>query len=111
MKILVDGEVKFLSIIDKKSGCDWILDLLGNNNALIMDDEENYIMSSDDFEWWECYIKGVEEYQTLANDMIESGFNSDLVNDAIMEAISYIDLEDQPKSALKALKELKEKGI
>lgn len=107
MKILVNGEERNLSIIDRKSGCDWILDLLGNYNALVQDENENYVMDEDDYNWWSEYIAGVEKYEDLAEEMIEDGFDSEEIWNVINEAIGGIDLEDQPARALEALEELK----
>jgi len=107
MKILVNGEERNLSIIDRNSGCDWILDLLGNYNALVQDENENYVMDGDDYNWWSEYIAGVEKYEDLAEEMIKDGFDSEEIWNVIDEAIGGIDLKDQPARAKAALEELK----
>ena len=42
------GEIKSLTIVDPRSGNDWINDLMGNYNAL----PDDGIMTHDDYEWW-----------------------------------------------------------
>jgi len=106
MKILVNGEERNLSIIDRKSGCEWTHDLITAPNFW-NDETEQYEMSEDDYNWWNEYITGVEKYESLAEEMIEDGFDSEEVWNTINEAIGGIDLEDQPARAKAALEELK----
>lgn len=102
MKILVNGEERSLSIIDRNSGCDWIHDLITAPNFW-NDETEQYEMSEDDYNWWNEYITGVEKYEDLAEEMIEDGFDSEEIWNVINEAIGGVDLEDQPSRALEAL--------
>lgn len=59
IKIIETSEIEELSIVDPKSGTDWVGDLLGNHDA-IKDYDDVAIMSQEDFDWWK---KLIEEYQ------------------------------------------------
>ena len=60
--IIETNEKTELSIIDRKSGVNWVNDLLGNHDALpdYNDDDGTYHMPQEDFDWWDNLIK---EYQ------------------------------------------------
>jgi len=65
IKIIETVETAELSIIDPKTGIDWTADLLGNHNALVYDNDNSwYIMSQDDFNWWDTLIR---DYQAADN--------------------------------------------
>ena len=86
MKIKINdtNETGKLSIIDPNTGCDWIVDLMGNHNALpTCDDDGNYLMDLEDYEWW---LKLTTEYQNaeyrkykilnaLDNDEVDNFYN------------------------------------
>ena len=88
-------QIKTLSIIDPKTGVDWIRDFIGNheNGQFTYDDElDVFICDQENFNWWE---KVVDDNQTLAykkQELIEKyGY------DAIYKAIDgegCVDLED-----------------
>ena len=61
------GEIETLSIIDRNSGVNWIADLLGNA-GIHADEEGNYHMDREDFNWWVEYING---YQATENEIAE----------------------------------------
>jgi hypothetical protein len=78
MKILVNGEVKELEIVDPKSGCNWEQDLLGNADALGYDDEtELPTMDEDDFNWWADYIDKEQDLQNRAKAVRDELDNDD----------------------------------
>jgi len=58
MKILVNNEVKELTLIDTQSGCEWTQDLIGNAEGF--DDYNNtremYTMTPETYKWWSNYI-------------------------------------------------------
>ena len=103
MEILVNGEVKELSIIDAKSGMDWTSDMLGNHDACGYDDEqEMHTMDVDDFEWWaellpkyEQADQAVEEYRHTLDD---DGEFLERLNHA-----TGCDLEDMPAAMMGAI--------
>ena len=99
IKIKETGAEVELSIIDPKSGVDWIGDLLGDHNAKPEEDEETgeFCMSQEDYDWWSDLInryqiaddRWFELYKTLPDD--DSGF--------LVEAVENLscDLENYPE--------------
>ncbi len=78
IKNTTTGKIESLSIIDPRTGLDWIQDFLGNNGADMTYNEETEVneMDGENLEWWKNII---EKYQ--ANDdrivEIESGLEWD----------------------------------
>ncbi|MEN6565877.1 MAG: hypothetical protein ABFC57_06215 [Veillonellales bacterium] len=70
------GEVKDLTIIDCKTGCEWTADLITASDFW-NDETEQYEMSHDDFDWWTEYISDTEktekEAEKLADELEEKG--------------------------------------
>lgn len=103
--------VETLSIIDPKSGVDYISDFIGNTGALIdgqfaWDEEKNtYVCDQETFNWWN---KVVGEHQALnyrIQDLTEE-HGSEAVNDAyIDQERCHVDLEDLPYQINTALDE------
>ena len=54
VQIIETGERETLSIIDPKSGCDWIQDMMGNCDELpeYDDDADAYMMRQSEYDWW-----------------------------------------------------------
>ena len=53
IKIIETGAIEELSIIDPKSGVDWINDLMGNHDCLPEIDDDGYgLMSQAEYDWW-----------------------------------------------------------
>ena len=111
IKIIETGKMVNLNIIDPRSGCNWINDLMGNHGELPPYDEDNnyYIMSQDDYNWWHdlttAYQKADYRYDSLT-DVLMGDEYLNLVND--YQNLSYNDLEDYP-SVLNELCEKYEK--
>lgn len=60
------GKTESLSIIDRKTGLDWVNDLLGNHGAPNYNrDEERYEMLGEDIDWWQNIIDGLNEIEDL----------------------------------------------
>lgn len=98
LKIRETQEVKVLEIRDK-NGIEWTNDLLGNYDALQLNDEtKEYEMNQEDYEWWSEYIKNHEadeqEVMELAKELgieeseiwerINQDLNYDLGNEHII---------------------------
>jgi len=96
--IIETGEKEELTIIDPKSGCNWINDMMGNCGALpdYNDDDGTYHIAKDDFEWWDnltaAYQKADEDYHGLLNNLDGQDYDN-LIAD--FENLSC-DLEDYP---------------
>ena len=71
------GEVKTLSIICRKTGCEWVLDLIGNHGAFDQFEKEvdedgegtgRWVAGAVTIQWWQSYISNLEAIE----DAIES---------------------------------------
>ncbi len=88
------NEVKTLSIIDPKTGIDYIGDFIGNTGAFgrefekIEHDEAEYQTSEGDFEWWENVVETAQE----ADNWIFE--NSEKITDEVKEELDNIDESD-----------------
>ena len=96
--IIETGEREKLSIIDRKSGCDWTNDLLGNHNALpdYNDDDGTYHMSQDSYDWWDDLIDKYQLADDRYNAILQNLESAD--HDNLISACQDIncDLEDLP---------------
>jgi len=100
MKVRINetGEINDLSIIDPKSGVNWINDLMGNHGALPDYDDDNgiYPMSRDDFEWWADFCKDLQTAEDRAHEIRRTIDNSKYED--FLHALGDFsgDLEDNP---------------
>lgn len=118
------NETEDLSIIDKKSGTNWIADLLGNSGSIALnkatwnpgvhgrdiyhDDEGNYHMTRDNYNWWAKYIKGQEWIEEEEEALRELGATDEQIEGA-RDRIYGNDMEDEIDIARKEFGELREK--
>ena len=89
------GQVTELVITDRKSGCEWTADLVGNSGSIEWNDERDMRkMSGEDIEWWQNVINGLnkiedlkdecryfmsyKDFEALEIDLLENGDASDL---------------------------------
>lgn len=99
MTILVNGEARELEAIGK-NGIEWTNDLLGNYDALHYDNEkEAYIMSEEDFAWWEPVVDMLNEINDLEEELDE-GARAEYE----AENFDYCDLDDECRARLDWLK-------
>lgn len=102
------GETEELELIDPKTGCSWIMDLLGNHNADMDHDEDNdiYTMDQKEFDWWDSLIDRYQAADDKSHEML-----SELTGEAwesLTEAIQNVDgsdLEDYPERLTETLEE------
>ncbi|EGY51312.1 hypothetical protein [Neisseria shayeganii] len=87
-----------LSIIDHKTGCNFIADFIGNTGALDdgqfeWNEEQNaYICNQETFDWWEKVISDNQALENRIAELIEE-HGSDAVYKVVADA-AYGDLED-----------------
>lgn len=100
MKItIIETEKKEeLSIVDHKSGCNWINDLMGNHDALpeYNDDDGTYHMSQDDYDWWKDLTANYQKADDRSCELLlglSDNENEKMTNE--LQGISC-DLEDLP---------------
>ena len=98
MKIYVNGIEKELVAKDIVSGGEWTQDLLVGYDTLHYDeDNEEYVMSESDFNWWSKIINKLNQItdivENLAPDQLEK-YESE------KEHFNYTDLEDEVNAKL-----------
>ena len=64
-KIKETNKIKELSITDPKTGCSWTADMIGNHGGLdnleYSEDNDQYTITQEDFDWWESVISEYQE--------------------------------------------------
>jgi hypothetical protein len=111
MKIIIKetSEVKALSIIDPKSGVDYISDFIGNTGALIDgqfewdEDRDAYVCNQDTYEWWNTVVTANQSLENRIHDLVQD-HGSKTVYDVI-QATSSVDLEDHAANVNQSLDE------
>jgi hypothetical protein len=99
-KILVDGQIVELSIIDPKTGVDWIEDLLGNHD-IGADEEGFYAMEEEEYEWWVHHVERHQEAEYALHEVSSEMSEQELVE--IREIAGGVDLEDYPDTVFWAI--------
>ena len=96
--IFETGEKQELSIIDSKSGVDWINDLMGNHNELpnYNDDDDIYQMTQESYNWWATLTKDLQAAEDRCDDVLNNLIGDKYDN--MINDLHYIncDLEDAP---------------
>ena len=89
MKILVDGEIKNLTAIGKNS-VEWTEDLLGGYESSYHYDEDNeeYTMSADDYEWWSDIVDKLNQIEEMKAELTDEE-----LEEYNFEDFNYVDLE------------------
>ena len=63
------GQVEELSITDRKSGCEWTADLVGNSGVVKWDDDRDIReMNAEDIAWWQNIIDGLNKIEDLKDE-------------------------------------------
>ena len=66
------GQVVELKITDRKSGCEWTADLVGNSGSVVWNEERDMrVMDSDDITWWQNIIHGLNKIEDLKDECRE----------------------------------------
>ncbi|WP_152638684.1 hypothetical protein [Marinobacter santoriniensis] len=99
--------MKFLELIDHKTGENWVTGFIGNQGALIdgqfseRDGYGYYVADAETFEWWDNVVSDFQSLDDYIDDLkIEHGSNA--VSDAI-NAFDCCDIEDMPRGLRKHL--------
>jgi uncharacterized alpha-E superfamily protein len=105
------GEMDSLTITDRKSGCEWTNDLVGNMDALVWSTEHDAaLMSTEDIEWWSNIIDGLNEIEDMCEDCREklSSEEWEDLDNRLTDASNANDLESHVSSLKAILKEVAE---
>lgn len=72
-RIKETSEIKTLSYVNCDTGIDGVGDLIGNSGAIGQyihrDDDDMYIISSDDYDWWADYISDTQSDDQELSDL------------------------------------------
>lgn len=117
MQIIIKetGELKNLSLIDRKTGLDYLIDVIGDSGELwdstwrvgsFRYDEERdaYICSRDVYEWWRDWVEDYDAMEDRIEALIEE-HGEDAVNEAI-DGVRPVDIEDAVIATNRALDEV-----
>ncbi|MDD5330220.1 MAG: hypothetical protein PHX38_09460 [Sulfuricella sp.] len=111
MKIIIKetSAVETLSIIDPKSGVDYIYDFIGNAGALIDgqfewdEDRDAYVCDQETFDWWDTVVTANQSLEDRIHELVhERGFETVY---AVIHAAGSVDLEDHAANVNQALDE------
>lgn len=103
------GKIETLSIIDSKTGVDYIADFIGNTGALtdgqfVLDEDSNaYICDQATFDWWLDVVTNNQAINERINTLSKE-HGVEVVLDAVSEA-GGVDLENYAGCAEHALDE------
>lgn len=99
--------VETLSIIDPKSGVDYISDFVGNTGALIDgqfdwdEDRDAYVCDQETYNWWDTVVTANQSLVDRIHELIQD-HGSETVYEVIWAAGS-VDLEDHAANVNQAL--------
>ena len=110
IKIKETGKIENLSIIDPKSGVNWISDFIGNADGFAQfekeidedgDATEYWICDQSTFDWWD---KVVDEYQNLEDriEEMKNEYGRDLVDQIVRDNYNN-DMDLHPSQVNEAL--------
>lgn len=117
VQIKESGDIKKLSIVDSKSGVDYINDFIGNTGALTdgqfnyNDDLDLYEATQENFDWWEKVSKEYEKADFAKKqflDSIENDEKREIAERKINDSCNC-DLENMAGYIMQAINELKKK--
>lgn len=104
MKLLVNGDIKHLTATDR-NGMEYTNDLLGMYDALkYRQDDEEAIMTADDFVFWTDVIESLNKISMLQEIAYKNGNQDEF--DSEVNTISYCDLDQQTAMQLQAAEKL-----
>jgi len=107
IRIVEKSASETLSIIDPRSGCDYITDFIGNTGALADgqftydEDQDAYICDQDTFDWWERVVNDNQELEDRIYDLVNE-YGSEALYGVINDAGNF-ELEDHAASINQAL--------
>lgn len=110
MKIIIKetSAVETLSIIDPKSGVDYINDFVGNTGALIDgqfkwdEDRDAYVCDQETFVWWDTVVTANQSLNDRIHELVKE--HGETVYEVI-SATAGVDLEDHAANINQALDE------
>lgn len=114
VKIFETGEIGELSIVDYKTGCNYVADFIGNtgdlSNLFWHEQDENgneiadyYVTSQSTYDWWAGIIEKQNELTRLTEKLVAE-YGSEKIEEIINNALGG-DFENDIINSLNSLKE------
>lgn len=103
------SEVETLSIVDPKSGVDYISDFIGNTGALNdgqfewNEERYAYVCDQETFDWWDAVVNANQSLGDRIHELVKE-HDSEAVHDVIYKA-GNVDLENHAATVNQALDE------
>lgn len=113
MRVLVNGKIEVLEMIDPKSKVNCATDIIGNNGGLsdgqfrYNEEADAYECTPETFEWWKRVLADHQAMENRIAALVEE-HGSDAVYE-VVNGVGDYDLEDQPAAIHAALDEAFEK--
>ena len=108
VKIKETGDTETLSLIDPKTGCNYIADFIGNTGAFYREferiEDENgtyYLITQDDYDWWSNVIAMQEKSDVLQVEFLENHSYDDLLE--LLSKADYNDLDTRLENEIELL--------
>ncbi len=106
VKVKETNQVVTLSLIDPKTGCDYIADFIGNTGALGREFErlnDEWQIAQDDLDWWLNVIAMQQKSNDLQATFLQTHSYDDLMD--IFEQASHQDLDTQLAAEIELLEQ------
>lgn len=108
MQIIVKetNQAATLTLIDRKTGVNYVADYIGNTGALGREFErvgDDWYISQDDFNWWDAVIAKQQQSNDLQAEYLETHSYDELM--ILLEQVSACDLEDVVAQEIELLQE------
>lgn len=111
MKIIIKetSALETLSIIDPKSGVNYISDFIGNTGALIDgqfewdEDRDAYLCSQETFDWWDAVVTSNQSLNNRIQKLVQEHDPQTVYE--VINASRSVDLEDHAANVNHALDE------
>jgi N-methylhydantoinase B/oxoprolinase/acetone carboxylase alpha subunit len=108
VRINETSKIEELVIIERKSGVNWVSDMIGNvgafNDGQFGYDSDAEIRTCDQetYDWWSAYISATEEADDRLAEVSEI-YGSDVVQPYIWSALEGAEFSDIPATQMQAL--------
>lgn len=103
-RFMVNGQEKTLEM-RAANGIDWSADFIATGEQdWECDDDGRYIVTQEDFEWWENMITEWQYMESIIADYKDQ-FDRDEVDQVVNDTVGGYDLENQPKNVIHSLEQ------
>ena len=100
------NQVATLTLIDTKTGTDYVADYIGNTGAFDREFErvgDDWYVSQEDFDWWDAVITKQQQSDDLQAEYLESHSYDELMD--LLDQVWACDLDDRVDQEIELLQE------